>query len=74
MLGQLVGYDDKGERIAVLEAGLTVRGLEFAQEMSSLTMEALDGFKKVPGGVDPNLTERVQEIDDRINNFIFKSK
>lgn len=73
VLGQLIGYDDRAERKAVLEAGLTVRGIEFAKELSSLTKEALDGFQDVPGGVDGELTARVEEIDERVNEFIRNS-
>ncbi len=77
VLGQLVGYDDKSERIAVLEGALAVRGIKFATELSSLTKEALEGFKeasnaKQSGGVviDRELIERLKEIDDRLNGFL----
>lgn len=70
VLGQLMGYEDDNELLGVLEAGLTVRGIDFAQEMSDLTKEALDGFQKVPGGVDPGLVERVTFIDSRLNDFL----
>jgi len=70
VLGQLMGYDDTEERLAVLETGLTVRGLDFAKEMAALTGEALRGFQTVPGGADPELVERIQEMDDRIQAFI----
>ena len=73
MLGQLIGYDDKAERIAVLEAGLTVRGMDFAKELSDLTKEALEGFQDVPVGVDKELTARVEEIDERVNEFISRN-
>lgn len=68
VLGQLLGYDDRAERIAVLEAGLTVRGPKFAEELLELTAEALEGFKNV-GSVDPELVDRVREIDERIRSF-----
>lgn len=67
-----MGYDDKGERLAVLDAGLAVRGVEFAHELAALTEEALDGFNSVSGGVDPGLIKSVKEIDDRIRLFIEK--
>jgi hypothetical protein len=69
-LGQLIGYENKNERMAVLEAGLTVRGVDFAKEMAALTCEALEGFERVPGGVDPDLVGQIQEIDDRLQKFI----
>ena len=71
VLGQLMGYDDENELIGVLEAGLTVRGLEFAQEMKELTEEALDGFKRVPGGhVEEELVERVTLVDNRLQSYL----
>lgn len=71
VLGQLIGYSDKAERLAVLEAGLTVRGLAFAQELVSLTEEALEGFKLVPGGADPGLIECVEQINERTRQFVY---
>lgn len=71
VLGQLVAYEDKNERIAVLDAGLTVRGVEFAQELATLTEEALQGFASVPDGADPTLVGRVEEIDLRVKSYIF---
>lgn len=73
VLGQLLGYDDKAERLAVLDAGLAVRGVDFAHELLALTKEALDGFKSVQDGVDPGLVSTVEEIDERIQQFIEKS-
>ncbi len=73
VLGQLLGYDDKAERLAVLDAGLAVRGVDFAHELLALTKEALDGFKSVQEGVDPGLVSTVEEIDERIQQFIDKS-
>ena len=70
VLGQLLGYDDKAERLAVLDAGLMVRGADFATEISSLCDEALNGFEKVPEGVDPNLVHIVKEINSRVLSFI----
>lgn len=74
VLGQLIGYEDDAERIAVLEAGLAVRGLDFAMELKELTVEALDGFTRVPAAskVDPQLVRRVQAIDKKIQQFIDK--
>jgi hypothetical protein len=69
VLGQLIAYEDKMERIAVLEAGLQVRGTAFAQVLAGLTEEALQGFQTA-GDVDPNLVTRVEEIDLRIKEFI----
>ena len=73
VLGQLLGYDEKAERLAVLDAGLAVRGVDFAHELKELTSEALEGFKGVQGGVDPGLVKSVEEIDERIQQFIEKS-
>lgn len=70
VLGQLIGYENDAERIAVLEAGLSVRGLEFAVELQELTTEALDGLARVPGqGADPNLVRVVQGIDAAIQRY-----
>lgn len=50
--------------------------MNFAKELSSLTKEALDGFKEASaasgGGVriDKELVDRVKEIDDRLNGFL----
>ncbi len=73
VLGQLLGYDDKQERLAILDAGLTVRGIDFAYELTALTEEALKGFAKVPGGVDPGLVQCIQEVDERVRSFINKN-
>jgi len=70
VLSQLLGYDDRNERLAVLSAGLTVRGVDFADELKALTDEALDGFERVPGGVDPHLVQIIKEIDQRIQSYI----
>jgi hypothetical protein len=70
VLGQLMGYDNENELLGVLDAGLTVRGRDFAIEMASHTREALDGFKRVAGGVDPGLVERVSFIDQRLRVFL----
>lgn len=70
VLGQLMGYEKEEELLGVLDAGLTVRGNEFALEMASLTEEALDGFSRVPGGADPGLVEKVQFIDRRLQEFL----
>jgi hypothetical protein len=67
---QLIGYDAKGERLAILDAGLVVRGCDFAQELVEATDEALQGFQSVPGGADSELVQRVQEINERARQFI----
>jgi hypothetical protein len=74
VLGQLMGYEKVEELLGVLDAGLTVRGNDFALEMASLTEEALDGFSRVPGGADPGLIEKVQFIDRRLQDFLTKTK
>ena len=73
VLGQLVAHESKQERLAILDAGLTVRGFDFAVEMSDLTEEALQGFQSVPGGVDPTLVQRVEEIHNRVKIFLDKN-
>ena len=73
VLGQLLGYDNRNERLAVLDAGLTVRGIAFARKLADLTAEALAGFQRVPGGADPELIRIVSEIDERIQQFIKKA-
>jgi len=77
VLGQLLGYDNEAERLAVLDAGLAVRGVDFAHELAALTQEALDGFDVVNNqqsgggeGVDPELVSSVKGIDERIRKFI----
>lgn len=72
VLGQLLGYEDESERLAVLDAGLAVRGVEFANELAALTEEALEGFKAVPSGADKELVKSVEVIDERIRVFIGK--
>jgi len=70
VLGQLLGYESSEERLAVLDAGLKVRGIDFGKELKAMTGEALQGFENVPGGVDPGLLAIVKEMDDRIRAFI----
>ncbi|KAG7358158.1 hypothetical protein IV203_014745 [Nitzschia inconspicua] len=74
VLGQLMGYDSEEELLGVLDAGLTVRGTDFAMEMARLTEEALDGFQRVPGGVDPELVERVTFIDRRLQEYLVEQE
>jgi len=74
VLGQLLGYDDESERMAVLDAGLAVRGLGFAHELVALTEEALEGFIAVDDGVDPELVKSVEAMDKRIRSFIEKKE
>ena len=48
-----------------------VRDIDFAKEMLSLTEEALEGFKEIPkSNLDPELVERVEDIQSCIVNFI----
>eukprot|EP00588_Corethron_pennatum_P012936 CAMPEP_0194282518 /NCGR_PEP_ID=MMETSP0169-20130528/23299_1 /TAXON_ID=218684 /ORGANISM="Corethron pennatum, Strain L29A3" /LENGTH=355 /DNA_ID=CAMNT_0039027869 /DNA_START=76 /DNA_END=1143 /DNA_ORIENTATION=- len=74
VLGQLVGYEKDEERMSVLRSGLQVRGISFAQELRTLTEEALDGFsagdEKGMDAVDPVLVERVRSIDRELESFI----
>ena len=70
VLGHIIGYDTKIERIAVLDAGLMVRGTSFAKELFGLTTEALTGFQNVVDGADPDLVDRVQQIHDHLQAYI----
>jgi hypothetical protein len=70
VLSQLLGYESDEERLAVLDAGLKVRGKGFATELKAMTEEALEGFQNVPGGVDPGLVSIIEEVDRRIGKFI----
>ena len=79
VLGQLLGYDDEGERMAVLDSGLAVRRVEFARELKGLTGEALEGFERVAkegsrNGVDPGLVKAVEAMDERIGRFVLRSE
>ena len=56
----------------MLDAGLAVRGIDFANELISLTEEALEGFRKVQQQVDPDLVKSVKVINERIQLFIEK--
>ena len=70
VLGQLLGYQNRDERLAVLEAALESRGVAYATELNALTAEALGGFQMSIGGSDPSLVAIVQEIHDYIQVFI----
>ena len=78
VMGQLIGYEDPAERQAVLEAGLTVRGVDFARELKVLSEQALEEFQGVlPSMVSPKapeilpeLTQIVQEIDDSLAAYL----
>ena len=62
----------------MLDAGLAVRGIDFANELISLTEEALDGFRTVQQQqqqqVDPDLVKSVKVINERIQLFIEKEE
>jgi hypothetical protein len=70
VLGQLIGYPSSTERLAVLDAGLAVRGPAFARELLDLTEEAIDGFSRVAGGADADLVECIREIDARLKSYL----
>lgn len=78
VLGQLLGYDDDNERLAVLDAGLAVRGYDYAIELQELTKNALADFTEMTrnveeeegGVVDPELIRRVETINRRIEEYI----
>lgn len=74
VLGQLIAYEDAAERKAILQAGLMVRGVDFATELQALTTEALDGLGRAPGGADPELIRIVQSIDEAIHQFLEKEQ
>ena len=44
VLGQLIGYTNESEALAVLDAGLMLHGVEFARQIKMYTTQALDGF------------------------------
>ena len=86
-MGQLLGYDDDDERSAVLDAGLAVRGAEFANELIRLTEEALSDLRAMSSSsrdgyddgrmnvdVDPELIRRVEMIDGRIRGYIDQAR
>lgn len=70
VLGQLVGYETESERLAVLEAGLSVRGPDFAQELWQQTDEALEGFTRVVGGADPKLVHIIRQINAHVREYL----
>ena len=69
VLGQLLGYDDDKERLAVLQTGLQMRGPDFSNELVKLTERALADFARL-GNADPELVERVTGIHQGIMDFI----
>lgn len=68
VLGRLLGYKDRAERLAVLDAGLKVRGIEFAIELASMSEGALAGFKQA--GADPGLVEIVGDIHQHLVGYV----
>lgn len=72
VLNQLLGYDNDNERYAVLEAGLMVRGIDFAEGLLGVTKEALDGLKNIPEQdmVDGNLIDIIQGVYDKILVYV----
>jgi hypothetical protein len=70
VLGQLIGYETESERMAVLEAGLSVRGPDFAQELWQQTEEALEGFSRVVGGADPKLVHIIRQINAHVRKYL----
>jgi hypothetical protein len=68
VLNQLVGFDFDEERLAVLDAGLSVQGPAYAYQMLSLTEKSLEGFKRL--GADPVLVDRVKSIDERLRQYL----
>jgi len=74
VLGQLLAYDDAKERLAVLQTGLELRGIDFALEMLKLTEEALGQMKTLdPTAVDPDLVARLKAINIGIQTFVTSS-
>lgn len=72
-LGQLTGFKDNDERIAVLQASLIVRGQPFAKEMFRLTEEALEGLPKQLN-VDTELVEVVEGLNHQLRRFLTDTK
>ena len=68
VLSQLISYESEMERKAVLDAGLVVRGPEYAKEMLNLTEEALRGFRRA--GADAELVKRVRQIDSHLRDHL----
>lgn len=68
VLGQLLGYDNPQERLAVLQAGLQMRGNDFGVELLALTEEAITNFARV--NVDPELVNRVKGINVGIQDYL----
>lgn len=68
VLGQLLGYDNPQERLAVLQAGLQMRGEAFARELLALTEEALENFARV--NADPELIDRVRGVNVGVQDFL----
>jgi hypothetical protein len=68
VLNQLIGFDFDEERLAVLDAGLSVQGPAYAYQMLSLTEKSLEGFKRL--GADPVLVDRVKSIDERLRRYL----
>jgi len=72
VLSQLLAYDDEKERRAVMQAGLELRGLEFAIELESMSQEALQTMEKVDA--DPELVFRLTGLHEGVQKFIESKK
>jgi hypothetical protein len=71
ILGQLLGYDDPNERMAVLQAGLGVRGLHFAKNLWACTEQVVADLDRLgTRNSDPELVRRVQEIYDTVGDYV----
>jgi hypothetical protein len=71
ILGQLLGYDDPNERMAVLQAGLNVRGINFAKNLWACTEQVVSDFDRIGiQNTDPELVGRVQEIYKTVGDHI----
>lgn len=68
VLSQLLAYDDEKERKAVMQAGLELRGLEFALELESMSKEALQTMETVDA--DLELVYRLTGLHEGIQSFI----
>jgi len=74
VLGQLLAYDDPKEQLAVLQTGLELRGIEFANEMLKMTEEALGQMKTLdPAIVDPELITKLEAIRKGIKSYVSTS-
>jgi len=78
ILGQLLGYESKYERLAILQTNLNIRGIDFAHTLKQTIQQALQEFdrmKYLPNyKVDDELIRIVSEMDECVHMFIHNNK